>query len=137
VSEKQADKLAIKSRTQMSEYFEKCCLLVSANNSYQRTEEDLAMLTGIRIARSTHQRLVHRQTFEVIVVDAVVDTVEIDGGKVRVRTPKGQESGWNEYKAVTLADHALGGYFQQNRALVNWGESAAIGPDVSVFGRWT
>jgi hypothetical protein len=93
---------------------------VSANNSYQRSEEDLAMLTGVRLSRSTHQRLVHRQNFEAMVVDTPVDTIEIDGGKVRVRTPKGQESIWKEYKAVTVADQAVGGYFQQNLELVNW-----------------
>jgi hypothetical protein len=53
-------------------------------------------------------------------VDEVVNTISIDGGKVRIRTPKGIESAWNDYKAVTIGDQAIGGYFKQNQALVNW-----------------
>lgn len=119
MSEQQAKRLRVQSRTQISEYLEKCCLLVRANNSDQRTAEDLAMLTGIHISHSTQQRLVHRQVFEAIVVDEAVDTISIDGGKARIRTPKGQESAWNDYKAVT-GTQAIGGYFKQNPALVNW-----------------
>lgn len=40
---------------------EKCVLLISANESYQRAEEDLEELTGIEISPSTLQRLVNRQ----------------------------------------------------------------------------
>ncbi len=43
---------------------EKGALLISANESYQRAEEDLEELTGIKISHSTLQRLVNRQEFE-------------------------------------------------------------------------
>jgi hypothetical protein len=43
---------------------EKCALLISANESDQRAEEDLEELTGIKISHSTLQRLVNRQEFE-------------------------------------------------------------------------
>ena len=72
---------------------------MSANNSYQRTAEDLALLTGVRISHSTQQRLVHRHEFEPVVVDEVVETVSLDGGKVRLRTPLGPESIWKDYQA--------------------------------------
>jgi hypothetical protein len=134
LSEQQAQRLAVPSRTQISEHLEQCCLLVSANNSYQRTEEDLAMLTGIRISHSTQQRLVHRQRFEAVVVNDVVDTMSIDGGKVRIRTPKGQESIWNDYKAVTLGDQATGGYFKQNPALVTWVNQQPLAQTLSCLG---
>jgi hypothetical protein len=134
LSERQAKQLQVKARTQMSEHLENCCLLVSANNSYQRTAEDLAVLTGIYISPSTQQRLVHRQNFEPIAVDKVVDTISIDGGKVRIRTPKGQESIWNDYKAVTLGDQAIGGYFKQNGALVNWVNQQPFAQTLSCLG---
>ena len=40
---------------------EKGALLISANESYQRAEEDLEELTGIKISHSTLQRLANRQ----------------------------------------------------------------------------
>ncbi len=133
LSEQQAKKLGVKPGTQISGYLEKCCLLVSANNSYERTAEDLAMLTGISISASTQQRLVHRQDFGTVVVDEVVNTISIDGGKVRVRTPKGQESVWNDYKAVTLEGH-VNAYFKQNEALVAWVNAQPLAASVSCLG---
>ncbi|PSB13099.1 ISKra4 family transposase, partial [Phormidesmis priestleyi ULC007] len=115
-------------------YLEKCCLLVSANNSYQRTAEDLAMLTPVSIAHSTQQRLVHRHDFEPVVVDEIVNTVSIDGGKVRLRPPLGQESLWNDYKAVTLGEQAVAAYFQQNQTLGTWVNAQPLAPTLSCLG---
>jgi hypothetical protein len=106
--------------------------LVSANNSYERTAEDLAMLMGIYIPHSTQQRLVHRQTFEAPIVDEVVNTISIDGGKVRIRTPKGQESVWNDYKAVTIGNQAIGGYFKAQGFTIG---SGAVESAVKQIGR--
>ena len=63
ISEKQAQKLKVKKRTQWSPYLEKCCLLLSANESYKRAEEDLKVLTGIEVSHSTQHRMVHRKVF--------------------------------------------------------------------------
>jgi hypothetical protein len=57
VREKQAEKLEIKAYTQWSPYLEKCCLLLSANESYERAAEDIQepmieMLTHIKTAVS-------------------------------------------------------------------------------------
>jgi hypothetical protein len=43
---------------------EKCCLLISANESYQMAEKDLEIFTGVKVSHSTLQRLVKRQEFE-------------------------------------------------------------------------
>ncbi len=107
---------------------------MSANNSYQRTEEDLALLTGVRISHSTQQRLVHRHEFESVVVNKVVETVSIDGGKVRLRTPVGQESVWKDYKAVTLGEQAVAAYFQQNQMLVTEVNAQPLAPTLSCLG---
>jgi hypothetical protein len=61
ISERQGQRLGLKARSQWSPYLEKCCLLVSATESYQRAAEDIATLTGITVSSSTQQRLVHRQ----------------------------------------------------------------------------
>ena len=71
---------------------------MSANASYERSEEDLKVLTGITVSSSSQQRLVHRQTFEEPEVSGPVEEMSVDGGKVRLRTPKGQPSEWRDYK---------------------------------------
>lgn len=134
ISEKQAQKLEVKPYTQISGYLEQCCLLVSANNSYERSEEDLHVLTGMHISHSTHQRLVHRYEFKEIQLDSAVETLSIDGGTVRIRTPKGEENVWKDYKAVVIDGQATGGYFQQNQALVDWVNVQPLAEKVSCLG---
>jgi hypothetical protein len=72
---------------QMSGYLEKCCLLLSANESYERSRQDIEVLTGMSASHSTHQRLVHRHDFAEGVVPKSVEAMSIDGGKVRIHTP--------------------------------------------------
>jgi hypothetical protein len=55
---------------------------VSANVSYERCAQDIPILTGMAVSRGTQQRLVHRQTFELPMVDEAVEEISIDGGKV-------------------------------------------------------
>lgn len=62
----------------------------------------LWFITGLEVSRGSQQRLVHRQTFELAVVEEAVEELSIDGGKVRLRTPKGQICRWQDYKAVNL-----------------------------------
>jgi hypothetical protein len=92
------------------------------------------MLLGIRISHSTQQRLVHRHNFEVVMVDDIVDTICIDGGKVKLRTPKGEESIWNDYKAVTFEGQAIAAYFQQNTPLVDWVNRQPLATPLSCLG---
>jgi hypothetical protein len=74
----------VKARTQLSPYLEKCCLLVSATVSYERTVQDIAVLTGMPVSRGTQQRLVQRQLFELPIAEDDVEEISIDGGKVRI-----------------------------------------------------
>jgi hypothetical protein len=120
VSEKQAQKLELRAYTQWSPYLEKCCLLLSANESYERAAEDIQVLTGVGVSHSTQQRLVHRQTFDLPQVTQAVEEMSVDGGKVRLRTPLGEHCEWKDYKAVNLHEHSVGAFFQDNPSLVNW-----------------
>ncbi|WP_250126518.1 ISKra4 family transposase [Chroococcidiopsis sp. CCMEE 29] len=120
VSEKQAQILEVKAYSRWSPYLERCCLLVSANESYERTAEDIEILTGVKVSHSTQQRLVHRQTLEQLQIEQAVDEISIDGGKVRLRTPQGQPSEWRDYKGVNLHEGCVGAFFQDNERLVNW-----------------
>lgn len=120
MSEKQAQILEVKAYTRWSPYLEQCCLLVSANESYERAAQDIEVLTGVKVSHSTQQRLVHRQTFELPQVEETVEEMSVDGGKVRLRTPQGQPSEWRDYKAVNLHECCVAAFFQDNECLVNW-----------------
>ncbi|NJL57638.1 ISKra4 family transposase [bacterium] len=120
ITEKQAEALEVKAQTQLSPYLEKCCLLISANVSYERSAQDIPVLTGMRVSRGTQQRLVQRQTFELPVVEGCVEEISMDGGKVRIRTPLGEICRWQDYKAVNLHGHWLDAFFHANEALVDW-----------------
>lgn len=120
MSEQQAQILEVKAYTQWSPYLEKCCLLLSANESYERAAEDIQVLTGVAVSHSTQQRLVHRQTFELPQVAPAVEEMSADGGKVRLRTPIGEPSEWRDYKAVNLHERCVSAFFQDNARLVNW-----------------
>jgi hypothetical protein len=120
ITDKQAIKLQVKPYVQISPQLEKCCLLLSANESYARAEQDIEVLTGISVSHSTQQRLVHRQAFTEPVVNQMVTQVSLDGGKVRLRTPKGQACIWKDYKAVALQQQVVTAFFRDNDALVKW-----------------
>lgn len=134
ISEQQAERLGIRPHTQWSPYLEKCCLLLSANESYARAAEDIVVLTGITVSHSTQQRLVHRQTFELPATEQSVQEMSIDGGKVRLRTPKGQPSEWRDYKGVNLHDLCISAFFQDNASLVNWVNAQPLAQPLTCLG---
>jgi hypothetical protein len=49
-----------------------------------------------------------------------ISTLSLDGGKVRVRTPLGQESRWRDYKAISLHKDVCLAFFQNNPGLLDW-----------------
>lgn len=120
MSEKQAQILDVEAYTRWSPYLVKCCLLLSANESYARAAEDIEILTGMGVPHSTQQRFVHRQTFNLPQVSQPVVEMSVDGGKVRLRTPKGEPCQWRDYKAVNLHEQSVGAFFQDNLSLVHW-----------------
>lgn len=111
----------------MSPLFEKNCLLLSGNESFQDSEKDIEALTGIKVSHSTLQRLVHRQEFDEPTALQGVSEVSIDGGKVRLRSQiKGVESYWRDYKAVRLQGIYYGTFFQDNLSLIDWVNSQRL-----------
>lgn len=134
MSEKQAQILEVKAYSRWSPYLEQCCLLVSANESYERAAEDMEVLTGVKVSHSTQQRLVHRQTFELPQVEQTIEEMSVDGGKVRLRTPKGEPSEWRDYKGVNLHDCCVAAFFQDNEQLVNWVNVQPLSNPLSCLG---
>ena len=99
---------------------EKCSNRLCANESYQNAEAELEALTGVRVGHSTLHRLVNRQEFQLPSARQAVPEVSLDGGKVRLRTPKGMECEWRDYKAVRKSCVYYGALFQEPQALVDW-----------------
>lgn len=78
------------------------------------------------VSHSTQQRLVHRQHFEQPAAEIPVAQMSIDGGKVRLRTPTGEECEWRDYKGVNLHGHSVNAYFQANDDLASWVNSQPL-----------
>lgn len=130
---KQAKKLQVKARARISPQLEKCCLLVSASESYARTEVNIAEMTGIKISHSSQQRLVQKQEFPDVMITETVEEMSIDGGKVRLRTEKGKKCEWKDYKAVN-AQGTIAAYFLDNQGLVNWVQKQPLAEIFSCLG---
>jgi hypothetical protein len=99
-----------------------------------RAAEDSRILTGIAVSHSTQQRMVHRQSFELPSVESAVEEISIDGGKVRLRTPKGESSEWRDYKAVALHETCVGAFFQDNDSLINWVNAQPLANPLTCLG---
>lgn len=112
--------MGVAAHTRLSPYLELCCLRVSANVSYEHTEKDVELFTGMRVPAKTQQRLVHRQTFELPQAEQPIEELSADGGKIRIRTPQGEECRWLDYKGVRLHELATAACFQDNQQLIDW-----------------
>ncbi|WP_425218421.1 ISKra4 family transposase, partial [Tumidithrix helvetica] len=129
----QAKKLQVKARSRLSPQLEKCCLLVSASESYARTAVNVEELTGIQISHSSQQRLVQKQEFPEMTMTKSVEEISLDGGKVRLRTEKGKKSEWKDYKAVN-AQGTVSAYFLNNQGLVEWLQKQPLAQIFSCLG---
>lgn len=109
-------------------------MILSANVSYERSAQDIPVLIGIKVARGTQQRLVHRQSFELPVTETAVEEMSIDGGKVRIRTPKGEICRWQDYKAVNLHGHCGEAFLQDNEQLVEWVNGQPLSTPLTCLG---
>ena len=120
ITQKQAQKLGLEPRSHLSRVLEKCSLRLCANESYQNAERELEALTGMKMGHSTLHRLVNRQNLPQLSVLQAVKQVSLDGGKVRLRTLKGQECEWRDYKAARLGGIYYGAFFRDHQSLLDW-----------------
>lgn len=112
--------MGVKAYSRLSAGLEKASLRLSANESFQDAETDIAALTGVRIGHSTHQRLVGRQSFAEAEAKQGVSEVSIDGGKVRLRDLGETDSPWRDYKAVRVQGIYYNAFFQDNDSLIDY-----------------
>ncbi|WP_040697216.1 hypothetical protein, partial [Nodosilinea nodulosa] len=120
IRQSQAEQLGVKAYSRLSGGLEKANLRLSANESFQGAEDDIAALTGMKVGHSTQQRLVGRQSFESAEAKQGVSEVSIDGGKVRLRDLVESTSPWRDYKAVRVQGIYYNAFFQDNESLIDW-----------------
>lgn len=120
VNRKRAKKQGLKKGAQISPVVSKCCLVLSANESFQQAEKDRQLLTGVKVGHSSIHRLVQRSEIPEAQSSQAVAALSVDGGKVRLRTEGKGPCEWRDYKAVSLHDAVCGAYFQKNVALIEW-----------------
>ncbi|MCT7974890.1 ISKra4 family transposase [Laspinema olomoucense] len=120
VNSRRAKQLGLAPRTQLSPVMTKCCWVASAKSSYEEAEQDLALMMGIKIGHSSLHRLVQKSNFPQADSKQKVDSLSVDGGKIRLRTEKPGPCEWRDYKAVSLHDSVCQAYFQENEALISW-----------------
>ena len=120
IKQNRAQSLGIKKYQRISPLLEKCSLLICANNSYFRAEEDLEVLTGIRLPHSSLHRQVNQTTLAQTISQQGVETMSVDGGKIKIRNEQGGEGEWRDYKAVSLDNGLCEAYFQENEKLQQW-----------------
>ncbi|MEG4076144.1 hypothetical protein QUA30_26395 [Microcoleus sp. Pol14C2] len=60
--------------------------------SYSKASQEIEVQTGVKIGHTSLQRLVENQEWVEPVAFAPITETSVDGGKVRVRGPKGEGS---------------------------------------------
>jgi hypothetical protein len=133
LSQKQGSVLGIEVGKRISPYLELCCLRISANVSYASAASDVAMLTGMDVSSKTQQRLVQSYEFPEPASETPIQEACVDGGKVRIRTPLGEECVWRDYKAVAT-DPGIVANFQQNHCLMDWVNQQPLSSPLTCIG---
>lgn len=113
---------------------EKCCVVASAKSSYQQAEEDIALMTGMKVGHSCLHRLVQRYEIDIGLSEKIVTDLSVDGGKVRLRTEEGQPCIWRDYKAVRLHGSLCNAYFQENDKLCHWVKAQPLSETITCIG---
>ena len=106
-------RLGVNPRTRLSPLLEKCCLRLSANESYQSAEAEIEALTGVKVSHSTQQRRVVQQQLPDPVAKQSVGEVSVDGGKVRRRGNPGEGSHWRDLHCCALRESVFGVLFSK------------------------
>ena len=108
-------------------------MLVS-NESFANAEQDIEVLTGVRIPHSTQHRLVNNYHLPEPKIKRKVNSLSVDGGTVRLRTPLGQKSEWKNYKAIKIHEQGGMAFFQNNKSLLQWINQQPLSQNINCLG---
>jgi hypothetical protein len=121
----QAKRLKVKPRVQQSPMMELCALRMGGTTSFVKGAEDVTVLTGVVLSASTLERILERNPQAAATVEAPVQELALDGGMVRLVTPKGEPSEWKQYKAIRVNGDGVGmaWFGEKNDDLLSWTET--------------
>jgi len=88
----------------------------------------------VKIPHTTQHRIVNNYQLPEPKVSKRVQSLSVDGGTVRLRTPQGDPSEWKNYKAVKLHDRLGMAFFQENHNLVNWVNRQPLSSSLTCLG---
>ena len=108
-------------------------MLVS-NESFANAEQDIEVLTGVKIPHSTQHRLVNNYHLPEPKIKRKVNSLSVDGGTVRLRTPLGQKSEWKNYKAIKIHEQGGMAFFQNNKSLLKWINQQPLSQNINCLG---
>lgn len=126
--------MKLRTGTRLSPNLEKCCLLLVSNESFANAEQDIEVLTGMKIPHSTQHRLINNYQLPEPKINTRVKSLSVDGGTVRLRTELGQKSEWKNYKAIKIHEQAGMAFFHNNQSLLNWVNQQPLSQNVSCLG---
>lgn len=86
------------------------------------------------MGHSTLHRLVQKAEIPITLSQQSVDTVSVDGGKVRVRCEESGPGEWRDYKALSCHGSVVEAFFQQPEALQAWSEQQPLSPILTCLG---
>ena len=106
-----------------------------AKVSYAHAESDVAMLTGVRVSAKTQERMVKRSTLPESTSEESVNELTLDGGMVRVRTPKGKASVWRQYHGIRVNGDGVGmAWYKDPATLLAWVTTLPLVPMIYLLG---
>ena len=95
---------------------------------------DLEILTGIKVPHSTQHRLINSYELPKAKIVNRAESLSVDGGTVRLRTPLGKPSEWKNYKAIKIHNRMGMAFFQNNESLLDWIEQQPLSATVNCLG---
>ena len=106
-----------------------------AKASYTHAESDVAILTGVRVSAKTQERMVKRSTLPEPTSEEPVSELTLDGGMVRVRTPKGEASVWRHYHGIRVNGDGIGmAWYKDPATLLEWVTTLPLVPVIYLLG---
>ncbi len=109
-------------------------MLLVGNESFVDAERDLEILTGITVPHSTQHRLVNSYDLPEPKIVKRANSLSVDGGTVRLRTPRGKQSEWKNYKAVRVHDRIGMAFFRDNESLLQWVNQQPLSGTINCLG---